>query len=107
MLPSCQLLKLRYYFDDYGCLRCGKVQARYGSNGFCWACSRTVSARLIYALKRRFRKLGASIRRHPIENLLATLAVAHSLRPEEIAREARLRQDRVARRALKATNKKD
>jgi len=24
LLPSAQLLKMRYYFDDYGCLKCGK-----------------------------------------------------------------------------------
>jgi hypothetical protein len=61
MLPSCHLLKLRHYFEDYGCLRCGKVQARYGNNGFCRACGRLVSARMICARKRRFRRLAIPI----------------------------------------------
>ena len=101
MLPSCHLLKLRYYFDDYGCIRCGKIQARYGHNGFCRTCARIVSSRMIYALKRRFRRLGIPIPTKPIEKLLAALDSATSMRPEEIAREGRLRSERQARGAIR------
>src|SRR5579862_7585152 len=101
MLPSCHLLKLRYYFDDYGCIRCGKIQARYGHNGFCRACARIVSSRMIYALRRHFRRLGVPIPTKPIEKLLVALDAATSMRPEEIAREARLRCERQARGAIR------
>jgi hypothetical protein len=73
MLPSCHLLKLRYYFEDYGCLRCGKSQVLYGANGFCKQCSIVVRYRILLALKRRFRKLGTRVEHQPIEGYLAAL----------------------------------
>jgi hypothetical protein len=27
LLPPSQMLKMRYYFDDYGCLKCGNLNA--------------------------------------------------------------------------------
>jgi hypothetical protein len=93
MLPSCQLLKMRYYFDDYGCIKCGRRQVRYGHNGFCRTCGRMVTARVILALKRRFRKfLGVPVPTAPIDNLLFALDTAHGLRLDELARHARLEQ---------------
>ena len=35
VLPYIHLFKMRYYFEDYGCLKCGKKNALYQSNGFC------------------------------------------------------------------------
>jgi hypothetical protein len=54
LLPSSQLLKMRYYFEDYGCLRCGGRNRLYASNGMCKECSIVVRARVVLALKRRF-----------------------------------------------------
>lgn len=68
ILPPSQMLKMRYYFDDYGCLKCGKLNALYASNGLCRNCSIIVRARVILALKRRFRKLGVRIPKEPFEH---------------------------------------
>ena len=38
MLPNDYWRKMRYYFDDYGCLRCGRKSVPYGVNGFCRVC---------------------------------------------------------------------
>lgn len=89
LLPTCQLQRFRYYFDDYGCMRCGRRNVRYGQNGFCKGCGVIVRMRLIRTLKRRFRKLGTPVAKEPINQLLAALETAHLLRPEEIARRAR------------------
>ena len=83
LLPSCHLVKLRYYFDDYGCLRCGKPHALYGGNGFCKPCAVIVRHRVILALKRRFRKLGFQINRQPIDRYLAVLEVANAIRLQD------------------------
>jgi hypothetical protein len=46
--------KMRFYFDDYGCLKCGKGNITYGSNGLCKGCMQQVKLRLFFAIKRRW-----------------------------------------------------
>jgi hypothetical protein len=58
ILPSIHLAKMRYYFDDHGCLRCERRDILYGSNGMCENCSVVVRGRLANCLKRRLRNVG-------------------------------------------------
>jgi hypothetical protein len=58
VLPSIHLAKMRYYFDDYGCLRCQKRNTLYGSNGFCESCCKIVRDRVTRSLKRRLQNVG-------------------------------------------------
>jgi hypothetical protein len=51
LLPPSQMQKMRYYFDDYGCLKCGNLDALYFSNGLCRGCSINSRARVALALK--------------------------------------------------------
>lgn len=71
ILPSSQMAKMRYYFEDYGCLKCGDRNALYASNGLCKGCSIIVRSRVVLALKRRFRRLGAKIERTTLKQFLA------------------------------------
>jgi hypothetical protein len=59
ILPSVHLAKMRYYFDDHGCLRCAKKNVLYGSNGLCENCNIIIRSRLKNCLKRRLRGVGA------------------------------------------------
>lgn len=58
LLPRSQLSKMRYYFQDYGCLKCGSIVVR---------------ARVVLALKRRFRKIGARVDRTTVRKYLTRL----------------------------------
>jgi hypothetical protein len=58
ILPSVHLAKMRYYFEDHGCLRCEKRAVLYGSNGLCENCAVIVRGRIVNCLKRRLRKVG-------------------------------------------------
>jgi len=58
LLPYIHLFKMRYYFDDYGCLRCGKKDVMYQSNGLCESCGVVVRYRVKHALMRRLKKVG-------------------------------------------------
>jgi len=58
ILPSIHLAKMRYYFDDHGCLRCERRDILYGSNGMGENCSVIVRGRLANCLKRRLKKVG-------------------------------------------------
>jgi hypothetical protein len=73
MLPASQLLKMRYYFEDYGCLRCGRREGLYASNGMCKDCSVVIRARVVMSLARRFRKTGAKVDQSAIEKYLGRL----------------------------------
>ena len=92
ILPPSQMLKMRYYFEDYGCLRCGELKALYCSNGLCRSCSVIIRARVILALKRRFKKVGVRVAKEPLERHLATLfnrKPGAQLRPSVCLRRAR------------------
>src|SRR5579864_927937 len=73
LLPSSQLLKMRYYFDDYGCLKCGSRASLYGSNGLCKGCSIIVRARVALCLASRFKKIGMKVDRAPLRRFLNRL----------------------------------
>lgn len=73
LLPSSQLLKMRYYFEDYGCLRCGRSDVLYRSNGLCEKCNIIIRGRIVLSLKRRFEKLGVRNDAQPLKRYLSTL----------------------------------
>jgi len=58
ILPNVHLSKMRYHFEDYGCLRCSSRDALYGSNGLCERCSVLIRGRVKSVLKRRLKNVG-------------------------------------------------
>ncbi len=57
IIPPAHRHKMRFYFEDYGCLKCGKKSVRHESNGFCKSCFATVKMRFFFAIKRRWTAL--------------------------------------------------
>lgn len=49
-------MKLRYYFDDYGCIRCGRSDVLYAAAGFCNSCNVVVRTGVMACLKKRLKK---------------------------------------------------
>lgn len=45
--------RMHWYFDDYGCIRCGRRNTLYRANGFCSYCRATIKRRLMQSIKRR------------------------------------------------------
>jgi len=70
LLPNCHLMKFKFYFQDYGCLRCGRHDQIYGSNALCERCNHIIRWRLISCLRRRFKKIGVTLADGPIESYL-------------------------------------
>ena len=54
ILPPEHRHRMRFYFDDYGCLRCTKKNVTYGSNALCKVCMQQVKLKLFLAIKRRW-----------------------------------------------------
>jgi hypothetical protein len=53
MVPDTFRDKMRFYFDDWGCLICKTKTRRYGSNGMCQICVRRIQKRLLLCLRKR------------------------------------------------------
>ena len=87
ILPSIHLAKMRYYFDNHGCLRCERRDFLYGSNGICENCSVVVRRRLANCLEKRLRSLGV------MENSPHTLSDCVSSARDIIGR-PRIRKDK-------------
>lgn len=54
IVPTAFYNKMRYYFDDYGCVICGK-ETEHHSNGMCVTCYQRVLSRMKKSVKRRAR----------------------------------------------------
>ncbi len=76
LLPNAHLFKMRYYFEDYGCVRCGKSDVLYGSNGMCKRCSALVWGRVSLAVRRRLRQAGIDPRRRTLSVFTKRMADA-------------------------------
>lgn len=53
ILPMDWFHKMRYYFDDYGCMICRNRDVLYQSNGMCRKCTDRVQKRFIRSLAKR------------------------------------------------------
>jgi hypothetical protein len=56
LLPPDFRQRLHDYFDDFGCLRCGRDNLIYRSNGMCGACFMLVFNRLQASARRRLKE---------------------------------------------------
>ena len=53
LVPADYRKRLHDYFDDYGCMRCSRLDVRYKSNGMCQHCLLLVFNRLQQSINRR------------------------------------------------------
>ena len=65
LLPASHQHKMRYYFEDYGCLKCGKRDVTYGSNAMCRICVGQTKLRFLFAIKRRWTAIERAADRKP------------------------------------------
>lgn len=56
LLPPEWKKRMRYYFDDYGCMRCDRRDVPHQRCGFCEKCCRMVLRRLGFSVRRHFKK---------------------------------------------------
>ncbi len=53
LLPVTHFHKMRFYFDDWGCMRCEKKGVMYGANGMCCRCAQRVQHRVVSSFQKR------------------------------------------------------
>lgn len=56
LVPLLHIQKMRFYFEDWGCIRCQRKNVLYGSNGFCEQCDVAIRGRVTNSLKRRMKE---------------------------------------------------
>jgi hypothetical protein len=65
LIPAEYVARMRWYFEDYGCICCKRKKVMYYGNGFCIDCGPRVRRRLVQSMKRRGK---TSIRRKLAES---------------------------------------
>lgn len=68
LIPPFHFSKMRFYFEDYGCLRCGSKTRPYASNGMCNPCHTTTFLCIQKALRRRTKGYAANA---PLKSIAA------------------------------------
>lgn len=53
LIPHQFEARMHWYFDDYGCIRCGRKNVLYSANGLCTDCRALVKRRLVQSIRRR------------------------------------------------------
>lgn len=79
ILPNIHIAKMRYYFDDYGCIRCERRDVLYRTNGLCERCNVIVRGRLVACLKRRLSSVGVLPTEKQIQQIGGGLKLAREL----------------------------
>ena len=99
MLPNIHLMKIRHYFDDYGCLRCGEVNVIYGASGFCHSCNVIVRSRIVASVKKRLKKAHVKWKKtvsdHFFDRMNLAQLILYGQRPETPGRRQSFRQEPV------------
>lgn len=54
VVPPLFWRKMRYFFEDYGCMICG-TESRHHSNGMCRICCARIRKKMMLSVKRRLR----------------------------------------------------
>lgn len=74
IVPHTHLFKMRYYYEDWGCLRCGRSESSYVANGLCRSCSGLIRGRIITSIRRRLRQAGLPADYRPTQTLTDFIA---------------------------------
>lgn len=78
-VPREYLLKMRDYFDRYGCMRCKRSNISYGSNGMCSTCVSNVSRKLKRCVKRRLGAPNQPLKEPHLQHYLASAKTAREI----------------------------
>lgn len=79
LVPREYLLKMRDYFDRYGCMRCRSRSRPYGRNGMCGRCATEIGRRLRRCWKRRLKLLNQQAGQREVKHILANAKTARKL----------------------------
>jgi hypothetical protein len=105
ILPPEHRHKMRFYFEDYGCLRCGKRDVQYGSNGLCKSCMQQVKLRLFFAIKRRWTAANPENRPQTFKRMADAQRLLKDLIPSTRRRQVFRRKNPVGSTSARATAK--
>jgi hypothetical protein len=86
IIPPKYSRRMRWFFDDFGCIRCKGKESGYGGNGFCVNCRYTIVSGIVRSIRKRSKSLNektppafsrSSLRRIEVaERLLGDLAAS-------------------------------
>lgn len=59
LIPREYSCRMRWFFDDFGCIRCRGKKTGYGGNGFCVTCRCTIVSCVVRSIRKRAKGLNA------------------------------------------------
>jgi hypothetical protein len=88
--------KMRFFFEDYGCLKCCRKRVQYGANAMCKACVAQIKLRFVFAIKRRWIEgMGAIERRpHAINRMAEAQRLLQDIAESSLANKKVIRRNR-------------
>lgn len=85
LIPRIYFSRMRWFFKDYGCLRCKKKNVPYGGNCLCDQCRKQTMYRMARCMKRRLRAGKLSKPRLPEARYINRARLAESLLADLVA----------------------
>lgn len=79
LVPRQYGLRMRDYFNRYGCMCCRSRTRLHAAHGMCKQCHTEVARRLRRCWKKRLRLLNEQAQKHEIKNIVANAKTAHEL----------------------------
>lgn len=79
LIPREYLSRMRWMFEDCGCILCGRKSVTYGGNGFCRNCRWGLLKRMIASMKKRFGSPEKFMRPKPKVHLIDSAALARKM----------------------------
>lgn len=79
LIPRKYSCRMRWFFDDFGCIRCRGKKTGYGGNGFCVSCRCTIVSCIARSIRKRAK--GLNDRSTPVfsRNSIRRIEVAERL----------------------------
>lgn len=89
LIPLEYISRMRWHFEDYGCLGCKRKKALYGANGLCVDCRLMIGKQLVQSMKRRAKTLVSTEPLKPSRGYLSRIAAAERLLGEFVQKKPR------------------
>lgn len=79
LIPLEYISRMRWHFDDYGCLGCKRKKVLYSANGLCVDCRSMIERQLVQSMKRRAKTVMSTKLPKPHKGYLTRVAAAEQL----------------------------
>lgn len=89
LIPLEYISRMRWHFEDYGCLGCKRKKVLYSANGLCVDCRLMIGKQLVQSMKRRVKAPASTEPLEPNRGYLNRIAAAEELLGQFVQKKSR------------------